>query len=496
MLCAPSCSDRIHYIQMDAHKRLFLMLHRFTDITEGEWTESQYQSLLNAFEKTDLSLEENIDPKKFIESLYSKWLASTEEYEQIRQTFSELNEEGLHLCPIHQIILELIKFKASGYSSKFLDAVFTTLDEKGVDLGQIGTTRSIINTFLDESKMLIEDTLPAIESSHSPSKNKKKKTRRQRKNEYWAIRAKSNRLSESTKLAGEQLVRKSPTIETLEPFFDIFKDHQNEIEDTRLELSLLESMAGVSLRKRINKRAARKCVEYSKRLFTFGRVQTAYEWMSQIAEASPDHSENRNNLGFVLLFRGELDRAQNELNRSSSLKFDSTVHWINLGIVEALLKNYADAEDHFRTALEVDNDNSVAAELVLLANHKAVGELTSRRVVLTGGSAKAITLCNLAYVLYRSGQDGVVETFYEAIDTEKSLSYPHRAAGWYYHELEQNRKSVHHFQTARKLEPKHPLNEWETQLLPKYYFYTGGRNELCECGSGKKFKNCCQMKLN
>ena len=466
---------QVRYNEMPVPNRLVLMIMRFVELMGEQWTEHDVHTLLNAIEATGLRLDQSMSLRHFATEFRRADLVSggAEDFADLSRT-----ELAAVVAPLHAL-LELQRTPTTGAT---FDAVVEYLRLEGVDVDAEIAIGDLAQLLLDEFK---------LRRLASAADNPRQVRRARSRPEYWHRKVEKNDLRPETKQRAEALLRSDARdFATLNSIIALYDSVPKEIEGRQLDQHLLRRMADISLHLPVATIPAARLVEHAKRLFQYGSSQAAYEWHAQLVDAAPDHPELRNNLGFILLFRGEIARARRSLERATELGFTGGVHRINRGVADALLGDFATAESHLRLAVEQVN-GEVAAEVVLLSNDTAGRDPSSGRVVLTAGSASAIARCNLGYVLHKMSAEAASVVFDEAVHAEKKLSFALRAAGWFYHSLSQHRRARHFFSQARQREPRHPMNEWEAEVLPQYYFFEGGRNDPCCCRSGEKFKNCC-----
>jgi tetratricopeptide (TPR) repeat protein len=488
--------ESARYDEMPVAKRVLLMTDRFMDLTAFRWDEQAVHALLNAMETASVHLDEKWALRRFGTRLYEEWLVFLDPSQSPGLLTLAIPDGGMvDLAPVHAVVSEALRFRSTGYGSEHLDAAFERLLSIGIELDEEVSVGDLARTLLEEGRlaaMARAGGAPRHQGGRVALPSPRSKGPRK---EYWHQRTEPNDIQEATHhRAQELLAKKDDDLPYLLSLLDLYAAAGEEIEGRKLDLTLLVRMVKVSLTLSSASIPGDQFVEHAKRLFQYGRTQMAYEWHAQLVEAAPDHAELRNNLGFLLLYRGNVLDAQRELERATALGFDGGVHWINKGVVSVLLEKLEDAEQHLRKAAKQSSE-SVAAELVLLCGGATESDATASRVVLTAGSMKAIALCNLGLVLHRRKTDGAGKCFDDAVREEKKLSFALRAAGWFFHSVEQHRRAADHFRRARKLEPRHPMNDWENEQLPCYYFFKGGRNETCCCGSGKKFKHCCEAMM-
>lgn len=472
--------EQVRYDEMPLPKRLVLMIMRFVELMGDQWTEQEVYMLLNAIEDTGLRLDQAVSLRRFATDFRQDdlVLAGAEDFDPTVEGLAP-TELAAAVAPLHAL-LELQRTPAT---SATFEAVVEHLRVEGVDLDAEIATGDLARLLLDEFKLRrLAGAADSPKRVAPPARNGR---------EYWHRKVETNDLRPETQQRAEALLRTDARdAATLNSIIDLYGSATKEIEGRQLDHHLLRRMADISLHLPVATIPAARLVEHAKRLFQYGSSQAAYEWNAQLVDAAPDHPELRNNLGFILLFRGQIAQARRSLERATELGFGGGVHWINRGVADALLGDLAAAQSHLRVAVE-QAKGEVAAEVVLLSNDAAGGDLLSGRVVLTAGSERAIARCNLGYVLHKMSADGASVVFDEAVHDEKSLSFALRAAGWFYYSLSQHRRARIFFGQARQREPQHPMNEWEAEVLPRYYFFEGGRNEPCCCGSGEKFKKCC-----
>jgi len=462
-------------------KRLVLMIMRFVELTGDHWTEHDVHTLLNAIEATGARLDEGVSLRRFATDFRRDdlVLGGAEDFDPTVEGLARAELAGA-VAPLHSLLQ--LQGTAATWQTTF-EATVQHLQTQGVDLDAEITTGDLARLLLDEFK---------LRGLTGAADGPRRVARRSRNRpEYWHRRVEKNDLRPETQQRAEDLLRTDARDgATLNSIIGLYEVASKEIEGRQLDQHLLRRMADISLHLPVATIPAARLVEHAKRLFQYGSSQAAYEWHAQLVDAAPNHPELRNNLGFILLFRGDIAQARRSLERATELGFGGGVHWINRGVADALLGDLASAESHLRMAVE-QAKGEVAAEVVLLSNDSAAGDLSSGRVVLTAGSSRAIARCNLGYVLHKLLADGASVVFDEAVHDEKKLSFALRAAGWFYHSLSQHRRARLFFGQARQREPQHPMNEWEAEVLPRYYFFEGGPNDPCCCGSGEKFKNCC-----
>ena len=70
-------------------------------------------------------------------------------------------------------------------------------------------------------------------------------------------------------------------------------------------------------------------------------------------QLNPDYHQAMNNLANLLKDGGSLKSAEELLIRASYLKADFTAAWMNLGIVQSLLRKYPEAEVSYLNALKL-----------------------------------------------------------------------------------------------------------------------------------------------
>lgn len=484
--------DRARYDDMPVAKRVVVMSFRFMELTEFAWDEAAVHSLLNTIEASGVRLDDKWSLRALGTRLYEEWLAFVAPEEVSSLPFAgERAADGGAIAPVRGVVREMQAYRATGYAREHMVAALDRLAAGGLDLDEEVPIRDLVRTLLDEERFeaFAGSTVGAVVPAPRRSRAKGQKK------EYWHRRTEPNRLlPETLERAKALLSRSALDRSALLDVLSLYDDAFREIDGKNLDLDLLQRLADISLSLPTGELPADRLVGHAKRLFQYGKTQTAYEWHAHLVESSPEHAELRNNLGFILLYRGKTGEAQRELERATALGFRGGVHWINRGIAETGLGNLMEAERHLRQALD-ESSGTVAAEIVLLCGQKDGPDASSAKLVLTAGSMKAVALCNLGLVLHGRRSDGAARCFEEAIHEERKLSFAVRAAGWFYHVQEQHRRASDHFKRARELEPRHPMNEWEHELLPAYYFFRGGRNDPCPCTSGRKFKDCCARLL-
>jgi tetratricopeptide (TPR) repeat protein len=95
-----------------------------------------------------------------------------------------------------------------------------------------------------------------------------------------------------------------------------------------------------------------------------GRLNEAIGVFQELVDLRPDRSEAHNDLGNVLLRKGEHAKAIASLNRALALDSGNVDAWINLGNGFSALRQYAEAADAYRRALELrPNHGPVYANL-------------------------------------------------------------------------------------------------------------------------------------
>jgi tetratricopeptide (TPR) repeat protein len=476
--------EQVRYDDIPVPKRLVLMIMRFVELTGDHCTEHDVHTLLNAIEATGVRLDEAVSLRRFVTDFRQEdlVLGGVEDFDPTVAGLAR-TELAAAVAPLHAL-LELQGTPATGTT---FEATVERLRTQDVDLDAEIANGDLARLLVDEFKLR-----RLTSAADGPGQVARRARNRP---EYWHRKVERNDLQQETQERAEALLRADARDEaTLNSIIELYDSASKEIEGRQLDQHLLRRIADISLHLPVATIPADRLVQHAKRLFQYGSSQAAYEWHAQLVDAAPNHAELRNNLGFILLFRGDIAEARRSLERATELGFGADVHWINRGVADALLGDLGSAESHLRMAVE-HAKGEVAAEVVLLSNDAAAGDLSSSRVVLTAGSARAIARCNLGYVLHKMGAEGASIVFDEAVHEEKKLSFTLRAAGWFYHSLSQHRRARLFFGQARQREPHHPMNDWEVEVLPRYYFFQGGRNDPCCCGSGEKFKSCCEKLL-
>ena len=82
-----------------------------------------------------------------------------------------------------------------------------------------------------------------------------------------------------------------------------------------------------------------------------GDRTVAIERYQMALELNPDYDQAMNNLANLLKDSGQLELAESWLLRAISVRPDFAAAFMNLGIVQALLKKYPEARNSYQTAL-------------------------------------------------------------------------------------------------------------------------------------------------
>lgn len=374
-------------------------------------------------------------------------------------------------------LLELLCFALPGATGDTTDTQSATsfLASRGVDVTQELSLREYVDALLRERQA----AMCALPSNCSPRgalglASKTAGSRRGKgKLQYWARKISEQAASKEAEALAQTLEAKADDDKLeLADMAEIRVLYANyHAERANADIRLLELMqalcfvhpAGIELGD----------LEFPKRLFQYGKVQESYEWHALLADKYPKDAELQNNLGFILLYLGRLPEARIHLEQASVLgQADIAVHCINRGVLETLSQNYPDAERWLDRAVELATDtDSVAAEMVLFLNDRMSVPDADKKFVLTDGSAKAIALCNLAYVQRTTRTDGAGRSLEAAVALEKTGCYALRARGWFFFDEDRHREAKSQFERAHQRAPDHPFNDWERSLLPMPYLF-------------------------
>lgn len=206
-----------------------------------------------------------------------------------------------------------------------------------------------------------------------------------------------------------------------------------------------------------------------------------------------------NNMGFISLASQNFTEAREYLEKAREVRTQEKSEFLditlnNLGTAAYLEKKYEDAKNLFTSALEenkrkVKDDRTI--QFVVFANekHQKEGILSFEcyNDVLTLASEHL----NLAATLTQLGEkEKAIEHCAKAQALDPDKPYLYLASAWLYLAVDDKDRALQYFKRVISVDPSQSKLKEVVDTINPYAFVKVGRNELCPCGSGAKFKKC------
>lgn len=221
------------------------------------------------------------------------------------------------------------------------------------------------------------------------------------------------------------------------------------------------------------------------------------ESLDEYKYASKDENQNSNvfnNLGFVLVQKGNLDEAEENFSKAEkNCKPDDENYGLiknNIGVINCLKGNLEKAEPVLEEATKdkvKKNDRTI--QYILLANKEE--KVEDRFFCYDDVLTLAGIIMNTATVKSLLGKhQEACEYAARALEMDNGMSYLYAPAGWVYLAAGNKEKAISLFKNSlAKAKDKEKIEKIILEINP-YAFQKVERNELCPCGSGKKYKKC------
>ncbi len=206
-----------------------------------------------------------------------------------------------------------------------------------------------------------------------------------------------------------------------------------------------------------------------------------------------------NNMGFISLASQKLVEAREFLEKAREVRSEEKSEFLditlnNLGTVSYLEKKYEDAKSLFTSALEenkrkIKDDRTI--QFVVFANEKHLKEGILSFECYNDVLTRASEHLNLAATLSQLGEkEKAIEHCAQAQALDPDKPYLYLASAWLYLAVEDKDRALQYFKRVLSVDPTQSKLKEVVDTLNPYAFVKVGRNELCPCGSGAKFKKC------
>lgn len=231
-----------------------------------------------------------------------------------------------------------------------------------------------------------------------------------------------------------------------------------------------------------------------------GAAASVYE--KAFADDDVRHYLMFNNAGFLKLVthdytkaREYLVKAQEDLKTRGACDDNAALLYLNLAITDALEENFESALTNLDQAQRYFDDypDGRAVELVLCANEAEREQGFEPFLVVEDAHKDGVISMNRAAILARQSNDNLELAFNEtekALEVDRKMAYPYYGLGWLYLRKGDPQQASSYFKRATGLDPNNEVLKKALQVVNPFLEHKVGRNELCPCGSGKKFKKC------
>lgn len=231
-----------------------------------------------------------------------------------------------------------------------------------------------------------------------------------------------------------------------------------------------------------------------------GAAASIYE--KAFAEDEVSHYLMFNNAGFLKLVthdytkaREFLTKAEEDLKERGACDDNAALLYLNLAITDALEKSFDTALSHLEQAQKYFDDypDGRAVELVLCANEEEREQGFEPFLVVEDAHKDGIIAMNRAAILARQSSDNIeqaIQLAEIAIEADRNRAYPYYGLGWLYLRKGNAQQATNNFKRASGLDPNNETLRNALKTVNPFIEQKVGRNELCPCGSGKKFKKC------
>jgi len=206
-----------------------------------------------------------------------------------------------------------------------------------------------------------------------------------------------------------------------------------------------------------------------------------------------------NNMGFISLASQKLSEAREFLEKAREVRTEEKSDFLditlnNLGTVAYLEKKFEDAKKLFESALEenrrkVKDDRTI--QFVVFANEKHLKEGILSFECYNDVLTRATEHLNLAATLTQLGEkEKAIEHCAQAQALDPDKPYLYLASAWLYLAVDDKDRALQYFKRVLSVDPTQSRLKEVVDTINPYAFTKIGRNELCPCGSGAKFKKC------
>lgn len=231
-------------------------------------------------------------------------------------------------------------------------------------------------------------------------------------------------------------------------------------------------------------------------LYREGKTDEAIKEYEYAASKESKNANIYNNLGFLQIESGELDKAEENLLTASKMDTEDVKDLIfnNLGVVSYLKGDYKQSIEYLNQSLELASESAKAdrtIQYIVFCNDKHQDKVDERYSIFDEVITKASACLNISAAYLKSGDTGkALDYCKKAAEIDGSMPYIQLPSAWLYLALGDNDKAISYFKNAMQSNPeKTYIKDIVVEINP-YAFMKIDRNEDCPCGSGKKFKKC------
>lgn len=219
----------------------------------------------------------------------------------------------------------------------------------------------------------------------------------------------------------------------------------------------------------------------------------------EAAERGCKNSNLFNNLGFILIEKGELTDAESYFLKALDCnKDDDAIENLalnNLGVTYYLQKEYKKAAEKLEEAsvkAVTLPKNERTIQYIILCNKENKNSDAKQYDIFDEVMTLAGIELNLAATYVMLGElEKAKETCRKATERDGMMAYVQLPAAWIYLATGEESKAITTFKSAMRSNPEQAQElEQIVKSINPFAFIKANRNDPCPCGSGKKYKKC------